>query len=356
MANTAPRFLFDVTKSRRQRHHSGLNRVSQKLLEHLSGRTDIDLRKVRWSVFRRSYIDVESRESIGRGTSSDRFFTPETFSFRERLFCESWMRRFRGTSAVVFHDAIPYFHPNTTWPKSVKRFPHWFRGLNLYDKVFFVSEQSRLDAANVSRGYGIEPITGPLFPLGGDYLTRKPVRNPSGKFTLVHVGIIEPRKGHDVLLGACEELWSAGNDFKLVLLGRANPHFGKGILDRIEQLQSSGRDIIHEKSVRDDGLADWHSKASLTVSPSRAEGFGLPVMESLWAGCPVVSSRQPCLEFLPTLKGVRVLEDISVNSLVAAIRPLMEDYALLKELSEEVAEATLPTWDACVDNLLQELG
>lgn len=348
--------MFDVTKARRQAHHSGLNRVSRKLLEHLSARSEINLRKVRWSALRRSYVDVETREPIRAGEPSDKFFTPETFSFRERLFCESWMRRFRGTSAVVFHDAIPYYHPDTTWPKSVKRFPRWFRGLSLYDKVFFVSEKSRLDASEVSQAYGMEPIAGPLFPLGSDYLSEKPARKPGGEFIILHVGIIEPRKGHDVLLDACEALWRSGHNFKLVLLGRANPHFGKGILSRIEQLQSSGRDLVHEGRAGDDQLADWHAKASLTVSPSRAEGFGLPVMESLWAGCPVVSSRQPCLEFISTMKGIWVLDAISADALIATIRPLMDAPVLLNEFSNEVPDATLPTWDACVGNLLQELN
>jgi glycosyltransferase involved in cell wall biosynthesis len=292
---------------------------------------------------------------IRAGHPGDKFFTSETFSLNERWFNAGWLRRFKGTSSVVFHDAIPHFQPETTWPKSVRRFPGWFRGLTNYNKVFFVSKRSRRDAQEVCQQFRMASLDGPVLSLGSDYLEELPVRVESGEVVLLHVGIIEPRKGQDVLLEACERLWRSGLSFKLVLLGRVNPRFGKGIVDRIRSLQEAGRNLVHESSADDARLAHWHARASVAVSPSRAEGFGLPVLESLWTGCPVITSDQPCLEVLSSMNGVRLIEEVSTDAIEKALQPILQDASLLKSLAAEAAGTVLPTWSDTARQLCQEL-
>lgn len=350
-----PDLYFDTTKARRQSHHSGLNRVSARLLDHLPHLATFNVRPVHWSTLKRSYVDSGSGQSIGEGRLGDAFFTPEVFALRERPFARRWLARFRGRSGVMFHDAIPFFHPEITWPRSVRRFPHWFRDLSCYDSVVFVSGHSREEAAAVAEELG-EPVPdGPVLPLGADYATTAPNRNPDPEPVLLNVGILEPRKGQDCLMTACDQLWMQGLTFKLVFLGRVNPHYGRPLLDRIQLLKAAGRDIVHENEVGDDRLAHWHQRASLTVLPSRAEGFGLPVLESLWTGCPVVASDQPSLDTIPGRGGVRLLDDVSEEALEATLHQLLEQPEERESLRAGIRKDQLPLWRDAAAQLSREL-
>lgn len=346
---------FDITKARRQGHFSGLNRVSARLREAIASCGGISLVSVRWSVLRRGYVEVDSGRPVGTGGTGDAFFTPEVFALRERPFCRGWMERFKGRTGTLFYDAIPYFHPEITWPHSVRRFPRWYADLQAYDVVSFISSHSCEEARVVHEETGMPLAAGPVLPMGCDYRDNRPERIPAQDLTLVNIGIIEPRKGQDCLLKACESLWMDGFTFKLVFLGRVNPHYGKPLVERMRLLQQAGRPVIHEEQVDDDRLAHWHQRASLAVLPSRAEGFGLPVLEALWAGCPVLASSQPSLDTVPGQRGIRTLPEVDAGPLEEALRELLGDPDSLASLEEAIPADTLPTWKDAARQLLQQL-
>ena len=351
-----PNLFFDTTKTRRHEHLSGLNRVSARLQEALRKRPGIALVPVRWSIIRRSYVAVESGRPVGKGNSRDAFFTPEVFALKERPFCRRWLEQFKGPTATLFYDAIPYVHPEITWPHSVRRFPKWYADLQAYRHVSFISEHSREEARQVHAETGLPLVEGPVLGMGSNYMDKPPEKAASPEPILLNVGILEPRKGQDCLLRACEALWMEGFAFKLVFLGRVNPHYGKPLLEKIELLQQAGQLVVHENQVGDDRLAHWHGRASLVVQPSRAEGYGLPVLEALWAGCPVLASSQPSLDDVPGRKGIRELPEVSAEALESALKELLEDSARLQTLQREVPETGLPTWDTAAGQLLQQLG
>ena len=95
---------FDVTKSGAAGHRSGLNRVSQRLLESLAG----EAKPVRWPEWRAAGV-----------TRDDWFFTAELFSEDERPGFSAFLQQRACRTAAVFHDAIPLKHPTITWPQSV---------------------------------------------------------------------------------------------------------------------------------------------------------------------------------------------------------------------------------------------
>ena len=350
--SNCPVLYYDITKQLNQGHASGLNRVSNRLKDALSERNDISLRAVKWSSLRRSYICVASGKPIGKGNSGNFFFSPEVFSLSERPFLNKWMQKFRGKTGCIFYDAIPHNHPETTWPKSVRRFPKLLRDLSLYSLVFYISEQARKDAFSAAEDLKLPKSEGSLLALGCDYQEKRPEKKPEDECIILQVGIIEPRKGQDVLLQACEKLWDDGAVFKLVLLGRVNPHFGKPIVTKIKEMIASGRNLIFKAEASDDELAKWHGRAKLQVSPSVAEGFGLPVVEALWAGCPVLSSAQPVLESLPSNNGVRLIEEVSPREVYKQLRALINQRDELDALADQVNGMVLPTWSDTADELI----
>ncbi len=349
---------LDVTKSRKQRHHSGLRRLRMGLQRGLLEVPGLTVRECRWSYVRCGYVEVAGgRKITGPGTL---FLTPEVFALRERPLSGAWLARYRGASATIYYDAIPFTHPEVTWPKSVRRFEPWFRGLPRYDKVFYISSSAMQEACELAKQRGVRLPQGAVIPLGADYqarpVSRESLRGRGGKPLLLSTGIVEPRKGYPELLQAAEALWAGGADFKLVILGRVNPWYGKPIAMEINRLRQRGRDLVHEWEADDDRLAHWHARASLVVQPSHAEGFGLPVLEALWSGCPVLCSRQPCVERVPEEKGLSVLPEVTVEALRGALGRLLQNPSLIDELEAAVPSNAIPVWREAAETLYRAFG
>lgn len=108
----------------------------------------------------------------------------------------------------------------------------------------------------------------------------------------VMVGTIEPRKGHDVVLSAFERRWAAGSDAALIFVGR----IGWAESDFVRKLQmhpEGGRRLFVLNEADDGDLAAILRGADAAIVASIVEGFGLPVIEALGAGLPLIASDIP---------------------------------------------------------------
>jgi glycosyltransferase involved in cell wall biosynthesis len=121
------------------------------------------------------------------------------------------------------------------------------------------------------------------------------------------VGTIEPRKGIDVLIEAMDEL-----DVPLVLAGQ--PGWGGVELDSAK-VRVLGR-------LPDSDLAAVLRRATVLAAPSLAEGFGLPVLEAMAAGVPVVHSDAPALVEVAGGAG-RCVPRGDAKALAAALREVL---------------------------------
>ncbi|MFO7675238.1 MAG: glycosyltransferase family 1 protein [bacterium] len=107
---------------------------------------------------------------------------------------------------------------------------------------------------------------------------------------LLAVGTIEPRKGHATLFGALRSLPDAP---VLAVAGGLGWRY-REILGEMKELEATGR-VRYLGRVDDEELVDLCRAAGLLVYPSLYEGFGLPVLEAMACGCPVVCSRSSSL-------------------------------------------------------------
>jgi glycosyltransferase involved in cell wall biosynthesis len=112
---------------------------------------------------------------------------------------------------------------------------------------------------------------------------------------ILYVGTLQPRKNIPFLIRAFAEYQKQSPQMKLVLVGsRTSHHFDQGIDSAIEECGVVS-DVIFPGYVAEEDLPLIYQMASAFVFPSLYEGFGIPLLEAMSVGTPVVASNQPCL-------------------------------------------------------------
>ena len=148
---------------------------------------------------------------------------------------------------------------------------------------------------------------------------------------LLTVATVEPRKNLVTLLDAYQQLRQRLGNLcpPLVIVGRKGWHCDD-IFGYMRALQES---IIFPGHVSDADLVALYQMASVFVFPSLYEGFGLPLLEAMRAGCPVVSSRSSSL---PEVAGDAALfvDPLQADEMAAAIERLLSDERLRAQLVE----------------------
>lgn len=344
---------FDVTKAGHSSHRSGLLRVSARLREALGPAAT----EVRWDEGLRDYrklVRVETRPG-------DWFLTAEVFAPDERPGFADFMRSGRVRAAAIFHDAIPLKFPHITWPQSVARHPGYIKMLASFDHVWAVSAASRAELIGFWEWQRLEkmpPVS--VLPLGADFTpgprVTRAADTPHKIPRLVCVGILEPRKNQQFLLDVCEELWAEKLRFELHVIGRVNPHFGRPVLRRIQVMLEDFPGLRYHAAAGDAHVAQLYATARASVFPTIAEGCGLPLLESLWAGVPCVCSDLPVLR--ENASGGGCLP-VAVNDRAAwkdALRRMLTDDALHAKFAHEAQTRSLPTWAEAAASLRTVLG
>ena len=171
---------------------------------------------------------------------------------------------------------------------------------------------------------------------------------PAGPFIL-SVGTVQPRKNYARLIAALGRLRAEWPDLALVIVG------GPGWLENpiYATLDAHGlRDAVTFTGFADDAdLPALYTLARAVALPSLYEGFGLPVLEAMACGTPVVTSN---VSSLPEVAGDAALlvDPLDEDALDAALRRLLMDEALRASLRERgLARAATFTWERAARQL-----
>lgn len=148
---------------------------------------------------------------------------------------------------------------------------------------------------------------------------------------ILYAGTIEPRKNIDGLLKAYDALPKKLRDNYGLVLAGGKGWKDDGIVERITALQAKGLKIVLTGYLPDDDLPSIHTGASLFVFPSYYEGFGMPPLEAMACGTPVVSADNSSLPEAVGKAGLLV-QATNPNSLSSAIERGLTDEALRKKL------------------------
>jgi glycosyltransferase involved in cell wall biosynthesis len=227
-------------------------------------------------------------------------------------------------------------------------------------RVISISEHSKRDLIQfvpsidarkiISIALAAEPL------IKSTRLLPKTMAKLSGKNFLFYVGGADPRKGLVSLALSMEELWQTNPDTMLVIAGKevTDPDVPEAVIlaKTIKQL-SRPELVVRSGFISDSELGWLYENASAFVFPSRYEGFGLPILEAMQAGCPVVAYDNSSI---PEVAGDAALLVRDGQTMVPAIRRILDDQILRTELiAKGKVQAAKFTWENTAKQTLEVL-
>jgi glycosyltransferase involved in cell wall biosynthesis len=265
------------------------------------------------------------------------------------------------TGAHVFH-APAYTAPLwgarplvvTLHDVSYERHPEWYphqsdplrRAFYRYSarRADLIITDSQFSQKEITAAYGIDPARIHVVPLGVSPMF-SPCATVEREPVVLHVGDLHPRRNLLVLWNAVRRLRREHAELerlRLVLIGT-----DRGSRDAL--MSEAARDdlreaLVHIPQIEEEGLRHWYRKAAVFGYPSRYEGFGLPLLEAMACGTPVVASRASSI---PEVTGdaVHLIDPRDADDWIAALRDVLCDRVRAEELSSAgLAQAARFTW------------
>lgn len=157
---------------------------------------------------------------------------------------------------------------------------------------------------------------------------------------LLSVATLEPRKNIKMIMKAHKHLLQKGEKLALVLAGKV----GWG-----EDVSAEGKTVLTGYLANEE-LSALYTGASALVYPSLYEGFGLPVLEAMICGCPVVTSNVSSLPEVSGEAGILV-DPRSWESIAGGIKKALEDRENL--IKKGLIQAKKFSWEKCARETLE---
>jgi glycosyltransferase involved in cell wall biosynthesis len=375
---------LDVTSAAASSLNAGVQRAARGIHRHLHA--DSEVCPVRWDFSAKCYALLSPREYLfltdpfgsdakpvsipllnglaSTGALSDRwsrrarglrlatFLKPGDLLLIPDLCWDSRIRswsklaRLPGRKVAIFHDAMPLrirgqAHSND------ELYAQYVRELAQLDLVICISEEVEQDLLRFWCDFGITAKPTVVLPWPMPFTGGRPDNRPNpAARRLIYVGGLRSRKNHLILLEACECLWREGITFSLDLIGQADAFTDAvKIVIRVAALRSRGHAVRWLKHVSEIELGRAYQECSFTVYPSKMEGFGLPIIESLWHIRPVICGRNGAIGEIAAGGGCLQIDQNNVVELAGAMRELLTDESAYDRLYAEARARIFRTWD-----------
>ena len=274
------------------------------------------------------------------------------------------MPRQKSCSFVItLHDVIPLTMPDTVGPYYRRKFIESIPNvLERTDAIITVSEFSKKDICmelevspdmvHVTK-LAAEDIYAPMDKASSKHF----IKNQYGieKDFFLYVGGFNPRKNIPSLLMAFAYIKSKlSRPFNVVILGKPGPSYDD-LMKLCEKLKIVD-DCIFTGYIPVPDMPYFYNAAEVFVYPSLYEGFGLPLVEAMACGTPVVTSD---ITSIPEVVGDAAIKvcPMDYETIGENLLRLIEDRTLYKEMSKRaLARAKLYSWDKTAIETLKIYG
>ncbi|GHV44103.1 hypothetical protein FACS1894204_00660 [Synergistales bacterium] len=279
----------------------------------------------------------------------------------ERL---SPFKKYGITTGVFFHDVIPLTNSEvcgvdkgvfTAWVVETAKYADFFVCNSEATRNSLIREISELYpsrniddeiAFSFRLGANISTIDQAYRPNRGDLLNAF----NSGDTYLI-VSTVEPRKNHALLIDAFDILWKKFPHIKLCFIGKEG-WMVENVVRRIRSHPKLNKNFFWFEGLTDDDVQWAYRKAKCVLYPSFEEGFGLPIVEALYSGTPVLASDIPVFHEVAS-DNIGYIDPHDPNSLVDWIARIEQN---------GIPEEILPdknfkwvTWKESAEEMLQKM-
>ncbi|WP_160297958.1 glycosyltransferase, partial [Rhodopseudomonas palustris] len=354
--------------------NSGVQRVARQLAAALE-RLRVDLDFVKWDRTRQGFVGIEPAEaehfSRWHGPPVPRYGDP-----LPRDLEDSWLiipelvlpdpnlmqvilaaRALKMKIAVIFYDLIPVTLTDLYPLPAQQGYHYYFEVMKEADLILPISRTmgedlwayycSRLPRLTTIKSRIVPlPLAAEMRPLQRNTTIN---RNAGPRIVVLMVGTFEPRKNHLPAIHGfrrAQKILAAKNspiDLQLKLVGS------------MKDYQDYSRDLVKEVAAEknitivdlpgDLELSEHYMACDFTVFPSQLEGFGLPVVESLWHGRPCICSNNGAVAEIADGGGCVLIDPHDGDLLGEKIAWLAEDNEARWLLAKKAVERVLPTWE-----------
>jgi glycosyltransferase involved in cell wall biosynthesis len=274
----------------------------------------------------------------------------------------AYAHRYGARVAAILHDAIPIQHPEFVPPDLPADHAGYMRALGSADLILPNSEAS---ADGWREFMAREKLAGPpvrtcllACDLPGIPRETTPGPDPApGESTrILCVSTLEPRKNHRSLLAAYEIATAQRPDLRLELHLVGASYIGsQDIVEVVRQTIARQPGLHWHEKIEHSLLRQLFEQCHFTVYPSVLEGFGLPVIESLWFGRPCVCANFGVMAENARGGGCLTVDVRDPPALAAAMLAVAADSGRRRQLAREAIERKLKTWSEYAAEVLSHL-
>jgi glycosyltransferase involved in cell wall biosynthesis len=241
-------------------------------------------------------------------------------------------------SIITIHDLNFIHYPQFLTDESARYYGQIDRAVQRADHILTDSNWTRDDVINhlevsADRVTTVHLAPGPVYRPITD---RQEVRRAVARYGLpseflIFVGTLEPRKNVPTLLKAFRQLRDRGYDIHLAMVGRKGWLYEE-IFSSVTELKLS-QSVHFLENVTDEDLARLYNAAHCLTLPSHYEGFGLPPLEAMACGTPVVVSNRSSLPEVVGDAGLLIDPD-RTEELTEALMRVLDDDELRKSMRQ----------------------
>jgi hypothetical protein len=251
---------------------------------------------------------------------------------------------------AIGYDLIPITSAETRPVHESAAAGEWLVPLKSARRIAGISSSATAEFRGFARMLSAQGVEGPeveeirLPAINAPSWFIPPADVTTSRPRIVLPGTREPHKNHDAVLHAAERLWAEGLDFEVRLVG------GNGWTDRhlramIARLKAGGHPLVDVGRVSEEDLWSELASADAVVFLSLHEGYGLPVVEALAVGTPVLTTAYGSQGEIASDGGCLTADPRDEESIVDALRRLVTERELRESLAREARERPQFSWD-----------
>ncbi len=346
----------DITNFNKSAHMTGIQRVVSKVLEHMGPKTDMNI----------VTLDISANDfDMSQLKAGDIWFDIDAVWHNlemRRSYLYPELKAAGVRIATYIYDLIPITMPQYCHEETVLKYMDYIGAVVQYADVVIASAQATIDDLNeLTDELGLKRLNSYVSWLsyekkdndGKNVAVDDRLKMATTNPYILVVGTLEPRKNHAFLLDAFEEgLFSKG--LNLVFAGKKGWNIDS-LIKRIDNSQYKDKQLFHLEGLDDAQINYLYEHAFLVANPSFKEGFGLPLIEAMSNGVPVLAAD------IPVFKEIcgdtcEYFNNTSTSDFIDLVEKYVSNKAEYEKLKNNCNKYEIKSWNYVSDKILEALN